>query len=179
MRGTEGVVDVDLGQRSQSLGESGIVGFFLGVVAQVFKQQHLAGFKLPGHGGCDFAHAVGSEGDVDALAQVLIKQGAQAVDHRAQGVLGVGLALGTAQVRGQNHLGVVAEGVHDGGQCSHDARVVGDGGAVFSERHIEVDTDEDPLVGQVDVANGELGHGTVPSLKVSEQWTVNSGQRTA
>ncbi len=42
VRGAEGVVDVDLGQRGESLGEGRIVGFFFGVVAQIFKQQHLA-----------------------------------------------------------------------------------------------------------------------------------------
>ena len=31
--------------------------------------------------------------------------------------------------------------------------------AIFSERHVEVDADEDVLVGEIDVANGELGHG--------------------
>ena len=49
MRRAEGVVDVDLGQRGQRLGEGRIVGFFFGVEAQIFKQQHLAGFELAGH----------------------------------------------------------------------------------------------------------------------------------
>ena len=49
VRGAEGVVDVDLGERGQRLGEGRIVGFFFGVVAQVFKQQHLAGLELAGH----------------------------------------------------------------------------------------------------------------------------------
>ena len=88
----------------------------------------------------------------------LVEQFAQPVDHGAQRVLGIRLALGTAQVRGQDDLGLVLEGVDDGGQRGHDARVVGDGRAVFGERHIEIDADKDPLVGQIDVANGELGH---------------------
>ena len=58
MRGAEGVVDVDLGQRGQRLGEGRIVGFFFGVVAQVFEQQHLAGFKLASHFAGYFADAV-------------------------------------------------------------------------------------------------------------------------
>ena len=69
---------------------------------------------------------------------------------------------------GQNHLGLVLEGVDDGGQRGHNAGVVGDGRAVFSERHVEIDADEDPLVGQIDVANREFGHGANLS-------TVNSG----
>ncbi len=155
----EGVVDVDIGQRGQRLGEGRIVGFFLGVEAQVFQQQHLAGLELAGHLAGHFADAIGRKGHVDVLAQLLVEQFAQPVDHRAQRVLGIRLALGTAQVRGQNHLGLALQGVDDGGQRGHDAGVVGDGRAVFGERHVEIDADEDPLVGQIDVANGELGHG--------------------
>ena len=166
MGGAEGVVDVDLGQRGQRLGEGWIVGFFLGVEAQVFKQQHLAGFELAGQLSGYFADAVGSESHVDGLAEFLVEQFAQPVNHRAQRVLGIGFALGTAKVRGQNHLGLVADSVDDGGQRGHDAGVVGDGGAVFAERHVEIDADEHALVGQIDVANGELGHGSAPSLKM-------------
>ncbi len=53
---------------------------------------------------------------------------------------------------------MVAEGVLDGGQRGDDAGVVGDGRAVFGERHVEIDADEDALVRQFDVADGELGH---------------------
>ncbi len=130
------------------------------MVAQVFKQQHLAGLELAGHFAGDFADAVGREGHVDVFAQLLVEQFAQAVDHRAQRILRIRLALGTAEVRGQNDLGLVPEGVGDGGQRGHNAGVVGDGRAVFSERHVEIDADEDPFVGQIDVANGELGHGS-------------------
>ena len=101
----------------------------------------------------------GAKATLTDLAELLVEQFAQAVDDGAQRVLWIGLALGTAEVRGQDDLGLVAEGVFDGGQRGHDAGVVGDGRAVFSERHVEVDADEDPLVGQIDVANGELGHG--------------------
>ena len=65
-------------------------------------------------------------------------------------------------MRGEDDLGLVAECVDDGGQGGHDAGVVGDGRAVFGERHVEIDANEDPLVGQFDVADGELGHGEKP-----------------
>ncbi len=48
VRGAECVVDVDLGERGQRLGEGRIVGFFFGVVAQVFEQQHLAATRAGG-----------------------------------------------------------------------------------------------------------------------------------
>ena len=156
---TEGVVDVDVGQRGQLLGEGRIVGLFLGVEAQVLQQQHLAGFQLPGQLVGYFADAVRRKGDVDALAQLLAEQDTQPVNHRTQRILRIGLALGAAQVRGQNHFGLAPQCVIDGGQRGHDAGVVGDGRAVFGERHVEIDADEQPLVGQIDVANRELGHG--------------------
>ena len=148
MRRAEGVVDIDLGQRGQRLGKGRIVGFFFGVEAQIFKQQHLAGFELARHLLGHFANAVGRKGHVDGLAEFLVEQLAQPVDHRAQRILRIRLALGAAEVRSQNDLGLVPEGVIDGGQRGHDAGVVGDGRAVFSERHVEVDADEHPLVGR-------------------------------
>ncbi len=77
-------------------------------------------------------------------------------------------------MRGEDHLGLARERVFDGGQRGHDAGVVGDGRAVFSERHVEIDADEDALVGEIDVANGELGHG---SAFLEEQCSVVSSSR--
>ena len=127
--------------------------------AQVLEQQHLAGLKLTGHFAGYFANAIGREGHVDIFAQRFVEQLAQTVNHRAQRIFWIRFALGTAQVRSQNDLGLMPDGVDDGGQRGRDAGVVGDGRAVISERHIEINADEDPLVGQIDVANGELGHG--------------------
>jgi hypothetical protein len=62
-------------------------------------------------------------------------------------------------VRGQNHLGLAPQSVLDGGQRGHDAGVVRDGRAVLGQRNVEIDADEQLLVGQIDVANRELGHG--------------------
>ena len=104
MRRTEGVVHIHISQRSKFFREGRIVGLFLGVEAQILQQQHLAGLKLPGHCSGHFADAVGRKGHVDLLAQFLAQQGAQPVNHRAQRVLHIRLALGTPQVRGQNHL---------------------------------------------------------------------------
>ena len=122
----EGIVHVDLSQRGQRLRELRIVGFFFGVEAQIFEQQHLAGLELVGHLLGDFAYAVGEKATFHARPDVLIEQLAQPVDDRAQRVLRIRLALGTAEVRGQNHLRLVPQGVFDGGQCGPNAGVVGD-----------------------------------------------------
>ena len=46
MRGAERIVDIDIAKRGQFFGELRIVLLFLGVVAQVFEQQHFAGGGL-------------------------------------------------------------------------------------------------------------------------------------
>ena len=153
VRGAEGIVHIDFGHRSQGLGEGFVVGFFLGVVAEVLKQQHLSRLKLAGHFAGNLADAVGRKANVDLLAEFFVQQFAQAVNHRAQRVLWIRLALGAAQVRGQYHLGLVLKRVNDGGQRSHDAGVVGNRRTIFGQRHVEIDADEDPLVGNVDIAN--------------------------
>ena len=48
MRGTERVVDVEVAQRGEFLGERGIVLLFLGMEAEVFEQQDFAGLRLHG-----------------------------------------------------------------------------------------------------------------------------------
>ena len=95
--------------------------------AQILKQQHLARLELARHLLGNFAHAIGREGHIDRVVVLfLVEQLAQPVDHRPQRILRIRLALGPAQVRGQNHLGLVPQRVFDGGQRGHNARVVGD-----------------------------------------------------
>ena len=126
--------------------------------AQVFEEQHLAGLELARHLGRDLADAIGREGDVEGIADVVIEKHAQAVDDRTQAVFRVGLALGTAEMRGEDHLGLMSERVLDGRQRLADAGVVGDLGSVFAKRDIEINADEDVLVLQIEVADREFGH---------------------
>jgi hypothetical protein len=64
--------------------------------------------------------------------------------------LGIGLALGAAQVRGQDELGAAAQEVGDGGQRGFDALVVADG-AVVIDGDVEVHPQEDGLALDVEV----------------------------
>lgn len=74
-------------------------------------------------------------GEDDAAAQELL----QLRNHRLQAVLGVLLAVGTAQVGHENDgLGAIVEGVLDGGEGTDDTLVVGDV-LVTVERDVEVD----------------------------------------
>ena len=84
MGAAEGVVDVDVAEAGELLGEAGIVGLFFGMEAEVLEQQRLAGFELAGHLGGDLADAVGGEGDILGFVEDVVEQQAQAVDDRAQ-----------------------------------------------------------------------------------------------
>ena len=157
MRGAEGVVDVVVGELGQFPGELLVVGLFLGVEAQVLQQQRLAFLQLARHlFGLD-ADAIGAEADVFAASQLVVEQHAQALRHGTQAHLGIGLALGTAEMRGQNEPRAVAQGVLDGGQGLADARVVGDA-ADFVERNVEVHAHEDTMIAERQIADGELAH---------------------
>ena len=106
VRRAERVVDIDLGQRGERLRESRIVGFFFRVEAEILEQQYLAGLQLARHFTRNLPTQFGEKATFSAGAHVLIDQFAQPVDHRSKRILGVRLAFGTAQVRGQDDLGV-------------------------------------------------------------------------
>ena len=151
MRAAEGIVDVDVAQRGELLGEGGIVGLFLRVEAEVLQQQGLAGFELLRHLERNVADAVGREGNVFRDVENLLQQNAQAGDERPQAHGLDRLALGPAQVRAEDDLGLVAQRVLDGGKRLADASVVGDD-AVF-QGDVEVHADEHTLVGKIQITN--------------------------
>jgi len=155
----EGVVDVKLAELGESLGEFGIVGFFFGVKAEVFEKEGLSGLELGGEFGGDLADAVGGESDIFAWAENVVEELAEAVDDGPEAHGGDGFALGAAEVRAEDDLGLVAEGVLDGGDGLADAGVVEDLAAVRGKGDVEVDADKDALMGEVEVTDGELRHG--------------------
>lgn len=74
-------------------------------------------------------------GEGDLLAEELLKLG----DDGLEGVLLVGGAVGTAEVRHEDHgLGAIVEGVLDCGESTDNSLVVGDV-LVGVERDVEVD----------------------------------------
>jgi hypothetical protein len=152
----EGVVDVDVAEGGELFAEGGVVGLFFGVEAEVFEQEWLAGFEVGGHLAGDLADAVRGEGYVFVVAEDVVEEGAEVVDEGAKAHGLDGLAFRAAEVGAENDFGFVAEGVLDGGEGLADAGVVGDD-AVF-EGDVEVDADEYALVGEIQIANGELWH---------------------
>ena len=147
MSAAEGVVDVDVAEAGELFRERGIVGFFFGMEAEVFEQERLAGFEVGGHFAGDCADAVGGEGYVLVVAEDVIEQAAKMGDEGAEAHGLDRLALGAAEVRAEDDLGLVAESVLDGGEGLADAGVVGDDAVL--ERNVEIDADEDALVGEI------------------------------
>jgi hypothetical protein len=143
----EGVVDVDVAERGESFREGRVVGLFFGVEAEVLEQEGLAGFEVGGHLAGDDADAVGGEGYVLVVAEDVVEQATKMGDKGSEAHGVDGLALRAAEVRAEDHLGLVAESVLDGGESFANAGVVGDD-AVF-EGDVEVNADEDALVGEV------------------------------
>ena len=143
----EGVVDVDVAERGELFCEGGVVGLFFGVEAEVFEQERLAGFEVGGHLAGNCADAVGRECYVLVVAEDVIEQAAKVSDEGAKAHGLDGFAFGAAEVRTEDDLGFVAEGVLDGGESLADAGVIGDDAVL--EGNVEVDTDEDALVGEI------------------------------
>ncbi len=100
----------------------------------------------------------GEKATLIGFADLFIEEHAQSVDDGAKARTWDGLALGAAEMRGEDELGLVAEGVLDGGEGRADAVVVGDFRTVVAEGHVEVNAHEDPLVLEIEVLDRELGH---------------------
>jgi hypothetical protein len=115
--------------------------------AEIFEQERLAGFEVRGHLTGYGADAVGREGYVLVVAEDVVEQTTKVGDEGAEAHGLDGLALGTAEMRTEDHLRFVAESVFDGGEGFADAGVVGDDAVL--ERDVEIDADEDALVGKV------------------------------
>ena len=114
----EGVIYIDVAKAGELSREVLVVGFFPRMKAQILQQQHLPRFELARQLRGHVPHAIGREGNVDRLAQRVIEQRAQPVHHRPQAVFGIGLSLGTPQMRGHDHFGVMAQRVLERGQAS-------------------------------------------------------------
>ncbi len=160
VRRAEGVVHVVVGQLGKLVRKVLVIGFFFGVEAQVFEQQGMAFLQLRGHFLGLHADAIGREAHVDAAADARVQQVAQPFRHRLQAHLGIGLALGTAEMRCQHQSRMMADGVFDGEQRFRDAGVVHDAAALV-ERDVEVHPHEDTLAVEFEVFDGKLCHDRV------------------
>jgi hypothetical protein len=140
MRGTEGVVDVDVGEAGKMPGEDAVVGRLLGMKTQVLEQEHLARPQAT-RGRLDRGPDAVS-GRLDGAAQQL----GQAHGHRSHAETVDDLALGPAEMRGEYQRAALIEQVGDCRQGRADARVVDHAAAV--EGHVEVHPHQNALAGE-------------------------------
>ena len=120
MRGAEGVVDVDVRVGGERLRELRVVLLLLRVEAEVLEQQHLAVAEP-----LDGVLGAGAERvarDRDRLAHQL----AQPLAHRPEPEAVADLAVGPAEVAGEDDAGALRLEVPDRRERRADAGVVGD-----------------------------------------------------
>ncbi len=143
VRGAEGIVDVGVAEVGERLGEGRIVAGLAGVKAEVLEENDLARAVVEN----ELGHSVADDliGEADLSLEELREPGCD----RLQRVLAVELALGSAEVGGQDQArALFAEG-GDGRQGSADPSVVSDG-AVIVQGDVEVDPNKDATVVDVE-----------------------------
>ena len=138
----EAVGDEDIGQGGELSGEGLALGVVLrglgSVEADVLQQDDLAVT------GCGDSGLGGLTDGVLGERHLGTGHLSEALGHGGQGVVGVGLALGTPEVGGDDDLGTGVEQGAQGGQSGLDTAVVGDV-LVGVQRHVEVGADQDSL----------------------------------
>jgi hypothetical protein len=150
----EGVVDIEVAQIGQLLGEDRIIGFFRRMEAHILKQQHAARIQIAD--GLDGGAADAVVGEADGCAEHVF----QRFDNRLQAHRRDALALGTVEVGQQNHLGARVAQTLDRRHGDPQPGVVRDLAALH--RDIEVHADQSRLAGEIlGVVEGAEGHERV------------------
>jgi len=163
----ERVVDVDVGQPGERLGELGIVGLLRGVEPEVLQQHHVPRAHR-GHRVLDLgADTVGQE------PHVFLQEALEALGDGCEAESRIRLAGGAAEVRGQDDARALVDRVVDRGEGGPDPGVVGDV-EVFVERDVEVGADEHPFAAQVEIFDRLLvgvHAGRVPATSLTRSRT--------
>jgi len=143
--GAEGVVDIDFAELGELLAEGGVVLLFLGVIAEVFKQQDLAG---GGQHRFDFGPTQSG-----AKATGLPSSSARRMAAGFNDISDSACPWG-GEVGGEDEPSALFEGILDARKGGLDAFVGGDFLAAGSQGHVEIDAHEDTLAFEVEVADG-------------------------
>jgi len=155
--GAEGVVHPDVAEPGQLAGEGVVVRLLLGVEAQVLEEQDVTVLEVLHQLADAVADAVVGEDDV--LVEELRQPGGRRLQREAGAVLR--LALGPAQVRGEDEPRAGPQRVLERGQRGADARVVGHA-PLRVERDVEVHAHEHALARQVELIDGPQRHPSPP-----------------
>ncbi len=152
MRRGKGVIDINLAELGQRLGEVGRICFLARVEAQIFEERHRSGLEGGDNPPRRFADAVFGERDPTAA-----ERPPQRGDHRAQRQFRVGPALRPAEMRHDDDRGTVAEQRLDGRGQAFDPGRVGD--LAVLDRDVEIGAQQHPLAAHIDIVEGqESGH---------------------
>ena len=147
--GAEGVVDVEVAERGDLLGEGGVALLLLGVEAEVFEQDHVAGLERGAGLGDRRADAIGQEADR------FLQQFGEPRRARRQAEFRVGLAFGPAEVRHEDQRAALLEHRLDARQRGADALVVGDAARVVLG-HVEVHAHQHAPALHVEIVQAQL-----------------------
>jgi hypothetical protein len=135
MRCSERIIDVDVREARQRVGEDVVVGRLSRVEAEVLQQEDLARFQV-----VRLPTGVVPD-DVGRHDDLTVEQLAEPRRHRRHGVRGVRGALGTTEVGCDDDARTLSEQVLDRRYRGTHTEVVGD--LPFAERHVQVGPYED------------------------------------
>ena len=150
MCGTEGIIDIEVCQRSQLLGEALLVFGLLFSEADVFQQDNVAVLHSGRQGFGIFADHIFVASELHLLTQQL----GQSCSDRSQREFFFIFTLRSAQVGAEDDLCLMAGQILDGWQRSNDALVVGDDAVL--ERHIEIAAYQNAFAGYLNIFDGFL-----------------------
>ena len=155
----EGVVDVDVAEGGELLGEGGVVGLLFGMEAEVFEQQGLAGLEVGG----DISMAISpTQSGEKATFSSSSRTWSSRVRRRSTSgrrlMEATGLPLGRPRCEARMTLALWRRAYSMVGRVSRMRVSSSDGAAVLGEGNVEVDADEDALVSKVEIADRKLGH---------------------
>src|SRR6188508_1943867 len=146
MRGTEGIVDVDVAERSQRLRECLIIFFFAGMKAKIFEEHDVAGLHFGDEAFYIRADAVGGKDDVFS------EQPSEPLRDGRQTEFWIERALRASEVGADNGFSAVVDHTVDCRKRGADPGIVGDLQRIV-ERHVEIGADNHPLARQRDVVD--------------------------
>ena len=148
MRGAEGVVDVEVGERREAAREIGVVGRLAGVEPEVLEQHHPARLELR-YGRFDLstdAVVEQSDGSIEGLLH--------RPSHGLHAEFGVGLSLGPAAMGHHDQRGAPIEQELEGRQRCDQPRLVGHDSV--SDGKIEIGPHQNRPTVDLEIIDGEL-----------------------
>ena len=151
VRGGEGVVDIDIAERGEFLGEGLVVFLLARMEAGVFEAQNVA----VAHFG-DGCLRLGTDA-VRGERNRALDDPRHLGDDRPQRIFRIGPVFGAAEMRQQDHLAALVGDLGDGRGDFFDAGRVRDLAVLHG--HVEIDAQQDALALHVGVVEATKSHG--------------------